>query len=116
MSKLSTGLVVAVLVLYVIQFYHNFSDLMGSVGVQNLTMLNSIYQFLVLHWVATVYVFTAAITAISPPGKSAGGFYGWFYRFCQALIPIASHVTTPPSVPVVPVPRAVPVVASVTKI
>lgn len=39
----------------------------------------------------------AAVSALNPPGHPDGGVYGWFYRFTQALLPLAQRYVQPPA-------------------
>ena len=54
--------------------------------------MNTLISFLEAHWVgvstAVGYVVLAAVTALAPKWD---GWYNWFYRFTQALPPIARH-------------------------
>jgi hypothetical protein len=53
--------------------------------------LDAVSQFVQAHYVALGYVGIAGVSALNPPGKPDGGFYGWFYRFAMGLLPIAKH-------------------------
>jgi hypothetical protein len=54
-------------------------------------MLKFIESHYMIVMAAFSYISIAATSAMAPPGTPAGGWYGWFYRFSNALVPLAEQ-------------------------